>query len=164
MVCPVSGTGPANTLEGNARLKADFVTNTYQLPCFADDTGLMVNALNGAPGVYSARYAGEANDANANMDKLLKNLNGLKDRSASFKTVIALRLSEKVQFFEGSVDGEICTEKKGTDGFGYDPIFQPSGYTETFAQLPISVKNEIGHRGKAFTKLIEFLNTMDVTI
>jgi XTP/dITP diphosphohydrolase len=154
----------ADTLEGNAKLKANFVFKNYNLPCFADDTGLMVNALNGAPGVYSARYAGEANDANANMNKLLHHLNGIKDRSASFKTVIALRLSEKVQFFEGLVQGEICIEKKGSDGFGYDPIFQPLGYTKTFAQLPISVKNEIGHRGKAFTKLIEFLRTLNLTI
>ncbi len=110
--CTVPIPETADTLEGNAKLKADFVFKNYNFPCFADDTGLIVNALNGSPGVYSARYAGEANDANANMDKLLKNLNGLKDRSASFKTVIALRLSEKVQFFEGSVDGEICTEKR----------------------------------------------------
>ena len=154
----------ADTLEGNAKLKADFVFKKYNIPCFADDTGLLVSALNGAPGVYSARYAGEANDANANMDKLLHNLIGEKDRSASFKTVIALHLSEKIQIFEGSVQGEICTEKKGIAGFGYDPIFKPLGYDETFAQLPTSVKNNIGHRGKAFTKLIEFLNTLNITI
>ncbi len=154
----------ADTLEGNAKLKADFVFENYNLPCFADDTGLLVKALNGAPGVYTARYAGEANDANANMDKLLHNLMGEKDRSASFKTVIALRLSEKTQFFEGSVHGEIGAEKKGADGFGYDPIFKPLGYDKTFAQLPISIKNNIGHRGIAFAKLIKFLNTLNATI
>lgn len=153
----------ASTLKGNAKLKADFIFENYNLPCFADDTGLLVNVLNGKPGVYSARYAGEANDAEANMKKLLHNLKGEKNRSASFKTVIALRLSEKIQFFEGSVLGEISTEKKGAKGFGYDPIFKPLGYSETFAQLPISVKNDIGHRGKAFAKLVKFLNTLNVT-
>lgn len=153
----------AKTLDGNAKLKADHVFKNYNLPCFADDTGLLVDILNGDPGVYSARYAGEANDASANMDKLLFNLISETDRSARFKTVIALNLSEKTQFFEGSVLGEILTEKRGTNGFGYDPIFQPLGYEQTFAELPISVKNKIGHRGKAFSKLIQFLNTLHVT-
>lgn len=154
----------SDTLEGNAKLKADFVFKTYHLPCFADDTGLLVNALNGEPGVYSARYAGSENNANANMDKLLHNLKKVQDKTASFKTVIALNLSEKTQFFEGSVQGEIMTEKKGTQGFGYDPIFKPQGYEQTFAELPLSIKNKISHRGKAFLSLIQFLNTTHARI
>lgn len=154
----------ANTLEGNAKLKADHVTNTYNLPCFADDTGLLVNSLNGEPGVYSARYAGAENDANTNMDKLLRNLLDKKDRSAYFKTAIALNLNGKTLFFDGSVEGEIIESKKGTNGFGYDPIFKPNGYEGTFAELPLETKNKISHRGRAFAKLIAHLNTTDVTI
>ncbi|MGB3152786.1 MAG: non-canonical purine NTP diphosphatase [Maribacter sp.] len=162
--CKESIPETADTLEGNAKLKADFVFKNYNLPCFADDTGLLVNALDGAPGVYSARYAGEANDANANMNKLLLSLATKKDRSAHFKTVIALNLSETTQFFEGLVQGEILTQKKGTNGFGYDPIFKPSGYNQTFAELPLSVKNRIGHRGKAFSNLIGYLNSIHSTV
>ncbi len=154
----------ADTLEGNAKLKADFVFKNYGLPCFADDTGLLVNALNGAPGVYSARYAGETNDADANMNKLLKNLTGVEDRRAYFKTVVALNLTENTQYFEGSVQGNIIDEKRGAEGFGYDPVFQPTGYNKTFAELPISIKNKISHRSVAFSKLIEFLNSSHVTI
>lgn len=154
----------ANTLKGNAKLKSDYVFKTYKLPCFADDTGLLVNALNGAPGVYSARYAGEENDANANMDKLLTNLKGKEDRSASFKTVIALNIDGETLFFEGSVNGKITEEKNGTEGFGYDPIFKPEGFDRTFAELPLETKNKIGHRGKAFSKLISYLKTKYVTI
>lgn len=149
----------ANTLEGNAKLKADHVTNTYNLPCFADDTGLLVNALDGAPGVYSARYAGSENDANANMDKLLKNLRHKTDRSAHFKTAIALNLNGKTIFFDGCVNGIITVAKKGENGFGYDPIFKPDGFEETFAQLPLEIKNTISHRGRAFAKLVAHLNT-----
>ncbi|WP_047245109.1 non-canonical purine NTP diphosphatase [Maribacter thermophilus] len=153
----------ADTLKGNAKLKADYVSKTYQLPCFADDTGLLVNALNGAPGVYSARYAGEKNDANANMDKLLTNLKDKDDRSASFKTVIALNLNDETLFFEGSVKGQITKIKNGEKGFGYDPIFKPEGFDKTFAELPLETKNKIGHRGKAFSKLISYLKTKNVT-
>ncbi|ASV31922.1 non-canonical purine NTP diphosphatase [Maribacter cobaltidurans] len=154
----------AETLEGNAKLKSDFVYDKYRLPCFADDTGLIVQALNGEPGVYSARYAGAQNDADANMDKLLRNLKDKEDRSACFTTVIALNLDGETQFFEGSVQGEIIGSKKGSQGFGYDPIFKPDGYTETFAELPLEIKNEIGHRGKAFSKLITYLKIYHVTI
>lgn len=150
----------AKTLEGNAGLKADFITNTYQLPCFADDTGLLVNSLNGDPGVCSARYAGLDNNTEANINKLLYNMVENPDRSAHFKTVIALNLNGKTQLFEGRVDGEITTEKNGTNGFGYDPIFKPNGYDKTFAELPLSVKNQISHRAKAFQKLITYLKTL----
>ncbi|HDZ06327.1 hypothetical protein LCGC14_0148530 [marine sediment metagenome] len=153
----------ANTLEGNAKLKADFVTNNYQLSCFADDTGLLVNSLNGEPGVYSARYAGTQADSNANMDKLLANLSSKKDRSAYFKTVIALNLNGKTHIFEGKIEGVITVNKRGENGFGYDPIFQPNGYEETFAELPLSIKNKISHRAKAFKKLITYLNSIHVT-
>jgi len=148
-----------NTLEGNAKLKADYVTATYGLPCFADDTGLLVTSLNDAPGVFSARYAGPENNAQANMDKLLHNLKDKPDRSARFKTIIALNLNGKTYFFDGTVTGEILTQKKGKDGFGYDPIFKPDGFEKTFAELPLEIKNKIGHRGKATTKLINYLNT-----
>jgi len=153
----------ATTLEGNARIKADFITNTYKLPCFADDTGLLVNSLNGEPGVYSARYAGPQNDSQANMAKLLDNLNGKENRTAYFTTVIALNLHGKTHIFDGSIKGEITDSKKGENGFGYDPIFQPDGYEKTFAELPLSVKNEISHRALAFKKLIAYLNSMHAT-
>ncbi|SEK44175.1 XTP/dITP diphosphohydrolase [Maribacter orientalis] len=153
----------ANTLEGNAKLKADFITNTYQLPCFADDTGLLVNSLNGEPGVYSARYAGEQNDSQANMAKLLNNLKNKEDRTAHFKTVIALNINGETHIFEGKVIGEITTSQKGNHGFGYDPIFKPNGYKETFAELPLSIKNSISHRGQAVQKLIAYLNNINVS-
>lgn len=152
-----------NTLEGNAKLKADFITNTYQLPCFADDTGLLVNSLNGEPGVYSARYAGEQNDSQANMAKLLNNLKNKEDRTAHFKTVIALNINGETHIFEGKVIGEITTSQKGNHGFGYDPIFKPNGYKETFAELPLSIKNSISHRGQAVQKLIAYLNNINVS-
>jgi len=144
----------SETLEGNAKLKADFVTEHYGIPCFADDTGLLVDTLNGEPGVYSARYAGEQKNADHNMDKLLEALKGEENRSAHFKTVIALNLLNESHFFEGIIEGDITTEKLGTEGFGYDPIFRPEGYQETFAQLPIEIKNKISHRGRALQKLI----------
>ncbi|WP_036155004.1 non-canonical purine NTP diphosphatase [Maribacter forsetii] len=153
----------ANTLEGNAKIKADFVTDQFQLSCFADDTGLLVDALNGEPGVYSARYAGLKNDSNANMDKLLDNLKEKQNRSAHFKTVIALNLNGKTHIFEGKIEGVITENKRGENGFGYDPIFKPNGYEETFAELPLSIKNEISHRAIAFKKLIAFLNSIHVT-
>jgi XTP/dITP diphosphohydrolase len=153
----------ANTLEGNAKIKADFVTNNYQLPCFADDTGLLVNSLNNEPGVYSARYASEQNDPQANMSKLLRKLENKNDRTAHFKTVIALNINGETHIFEGKVNGVITTTQKGQHGFGYDPIFKPNGYEETFAELPLSVKNSISHRGQAVQKLIAYLNNINVT-
>ncbi|WP_282180091.1 non-canonical purine NTP diphosphatase [Maribacter stanieri] len=153
----------ADTLEGNAKLKADFITNNYQLSCFADDTGLLVNSLKGEPGVYSARYAGPQADSNANMDKLLTNLSSKKDRSAYFQTVIALNLNGKTYIFEGKIEGVITASKRGENGFGYDPIFQPNGYKETFAELPLTIKNKISHRALAFKKLITYLNSIHVT-
>lgn len=148
------------TLKENAQIKADYVTINYGLSCFADDTGLMVNCLNGAPGVYSARYAGQAKDANANMTKLLNEMDGCKDRSARFETVIALNMNSQQQLFTGIVHGQIITEKRGDKGFGYDPIFQPEGFEKTFAELTMKEKNTLGHRGRAIAQLIEFLNTL----
>lgn len=148
----------AKTLEGNAKLKADFVTEKYGLNCFADDTGLLVDALNGAPGVYSARYAGEQKNAADNMTKLLSELHGKNSRQAKFETVIALNLEEESILFAGVAEGEITYEKSGGDGFGYDPIFKPLAYDKTFAELSMIVKNKISHRGKAIQKLISHLN------
>lgn len=148
----------ASTIEGNAILKADYVTQKYGYDCFADDTGLEVIALNGEPGVYSARYAGEQRDANDNMNKLLDALSDQSDRSAQFKTVIALNLNGEQHLFTGIAKGNITLNKTGNYGFGYDPIFQPENYTETFAELPLEIKNKIGHRGKATQQLIDFLN------
>jgi XTP/dITP diphosphohydrolase len=153
----------ASTLEGNARIKANYVTKTYNIPCFADDTGLIVKALNGEPGVYSARYAGPQNNSKENMAKLLENLESKSDRTAFFKTVIVLNINGETHIFEGTVDGEITENETGENGFGYDPIFKPNGYEETFAQLPMKVKNKISHRGLAFKKLITYLNTINVT-
>ncbi|MFS4492124.1 non-canonical purine NTP diphosphatase [Maribacter sp. 2308TA10-17] len=147
----------AETLEGNAQIKADFVTKNYSLPCFADDTGLLVDVLNGAPGVYSARYAGEQKNANDNMNKLLSELEGKNSRSARFETVIALNLKDLHICFTGIAKGEIIETKSGQKGFGYDPIFQPEGYNKTFAELPLEIKNKISHRGKAIRQLVTFL-------
>jgi len=149
----------SKTLKGNAKLKADFVTEHYEMPCFADDTGLLVDYLNGEPGVYSARYAGKQKNAEENMNKLLEALKGEENRSAHFKTIIALNLPKESHFFEGIVEGEITTEKRGDRGFGYDPIFRPRGYHETFAQLAIETKNKISHRSRALQKLIKLLQT-----
>ena len=148
------------TLEENAILKANYITQKFSYPCFADDTGLVVDALDGAPGVYSARYAGENRDANANMSKLLNELSHTKDRAARFETVIALNLNNEQYIFTGKVEGEITDKKSGEKGFGYDPIFKPLGYTKTFAELPLEVKNKIGHRGKAIQKLILHLKSL----
>ena len=145
------------TLEENARIKADHITSHFRLACFADDTGLLVDALNGQPGVYSARYAGLQKNADDNMNKLLSELKGKTNRTARFKTVIALNLNEKSYQFTGTVEGQITADKKGEQGFGYDPIFRPRGYEKTFAELPIEIKNEIGHRGTAIKQLILFL-------
>lgn len=146
-----------STLEANAQLKADYITNRYGISCFADDTGLIIDALNGAPGVHSARFAGEEKDSEKNMEKVLFELKNIKSRTARFKTVIALNLNKKRILFEGVVEGTITKDKMGVEGFGYDPIFIPNGYDQTFAQLPIQIKNEISHRGKALQKLIAYL-------
>ena len=145
-----------DTIEGNAIQKATYIKNTYGYDCFADDTGLEVFALDGEPGVYSARYAGPQRDSDENMSKLLHNLKVHNDRSAQFKTVIALHLDGTTHTFEGLCKGSITREKSGNDGFGYDPIFKAEGYDLTFAEIPLDEKNRIGHRGKAFRKLIDF--------
>ena len=148
----------ANTLEGNAILKANFITEKYGLDCFADDTGLEVKALNNEPGVYSARYAGEDNNAEANMNKLLNNLKDNLNRKAQFKTAIALNIQGKQFIFEGICKGTILTEKRGESGFGYDPIFMPDGSKTSFAEMAMNEKGSVSHRGKAIEKLVTFLN------
>lgn len=147
----------ADSLEGNALLKALYVRETYGFNCFADDTGLEISALNGRPGVFSARYAGAQHDFEANIDKVLEELVGITDRSARFRTVIALILDDRHYFFEGIVEGTLLKTRRGNAGFGYDPIFVPNGYQSTFAEMPLAEKNRISHRGKAVKKLIEFL-------
>lgn len=147
----------SDTLEGNALLKAQFIHNNYNLDCFADDTGLEVEALDGEPGVYSARYAGETHNSEANMLKLLRNMEGKENRKAQFRTVISLILDETEYQFEGIVKGKIITEKRGLSGFGYDPVFIPEGYNETFAELGNEIKNKISHRAQAVNKLCKFL-------
>ena len=146
-----------DTLKKNALQKAKYVYDKTGLDCFSDDTGLEIEALNNRPGVYSAMYAGPDCNAENNMRKVLKELEGKTNRSAQFKTVIALILQGKEYFFEGVVKGEILKEKKGKDGFGYDPIFRPIGYKESFAEMSIAQKNEISHRGLAVKKLVNFL-------
>lgn len=150
----------SNTIEGNAILKANYVTEKFGLDCFADDTGLEVEALNGEPGVYSARYAGEQKDANDNMNKVLRNLQSQKNRNAQFKTVITLNYKGQQKLFTGIVEGVITEEKSGDKGFGYDPIFKPTGYEETFAELIAATKNKISHRGLATQQLISFLSEL----
>ena len=147
----------ADTIEGNAILKANYVTEKYGLNCFADDTGLEVQALNGAPGVYSARYAGEPKDDNNNMNELLFQLEKETNRNANFKTVIALNLNGKQELFVGIIFGKITREKVGTNVFGYDPIFMAEGYEKTFAELDMEEKSNISHRGIAVKQLITFL-------
>lgn len=147
----------ATTLEGNAKIKANHITENYQYNCFADDTGLEVEALNSDPGVYSARYAGEPANAENNMQKLLDNLKGTSNREAQFRTSICLNLEGKQFLFDGICKGQILTERKGEKGFGYDPIFQPEGYESSFAQMSSMEKNKISHRGLAIEKLIDFL-------
>ncbi len=151
----------ADTLEGNAIMKARYVKQHYGYDCFADDTGLMVNALDGAPGVYSARYAGPGHDSVANMSLLLKNLQGITDRRARFVTVIALILNGVETTFEGQVEGRILTEPHGADGFGYDPVFQPDESDMSFAEMSADAKNAISHRGRATEKLMAYLQTVD---
>ena len=150
----------ADTIEGNAILKANYVTEKYGYDCFADDTGLEVEVLNGAPGVYSARYAGEQKDANDNMNKLLLELKDKTNRKANFKTVIALNLNGKQNLFTGIINGKIIEEKIGTNGFGYDPIFVADGYEKTFAKLSMEEKSTISHRGIAVKQLLTFLQKL----
>jgi XTP/dITP diphosphohydrolase len=145
------------TLEGNALIKAKTIFKSIQGNCFADDSGLLVDALNGEPGVYSARYAGSQKNDNDNMNKLLDKLKDIENRKAQFKTVLALILNEKEYLFEGIVHGVIAHEKKGTQGFGYDPIFIPEGFSKSFAELTSSEKSMISHRSIALKKLITFL-------
>ncbi len=147
----------SETLEGNALLKAKYVLDRYGLPCFADDTGLEVAALNGAPGVYSARYAGEPKNEARNVEKLLGQLHGQKDRRAQFTTIIALCLGKETHIFKGVIEGIITDFPRGTNGFGYDPVFQAEGMDKTFAELTLKEKNELSHRARAFSKLINYL-------
>jgi XTP/dITP diphosphohydrolase len=147
----------ADTIEENALIKARYVFENFQLDCFSDDTGLEVEALNGRPGVYSARYAGKDSNAGANMDKLLLELEGNNNRKAQFKTVIALIYKGEEYLFEGIIKGIIAEEKKGSQGFGYDPIFIPEGYSKTFAELSSEIKNNISHRAIALEKMRSFL-------
>jgi len=146
-----------DTLEGNAALKTSHVLENYGFDCFADDTGLEVEALNGGPGVYSARYAGENVTYEDNVNKMLKELEGIEFRKAQFRTVVSLKIDGMEYFFEGICPGEITIEKHGEDGFGYDPIFKPEGYDITFAEMDSSEKAKISHRGIAVRKLVEFL-------
>ncbi len=147
----------AETLEGNSLLKAQFVSDNFNLNCFADDTGLEIDALNGRPGVYSARYAGEEKNAQANMNLVLSELKNESNRKAQFRTVITLILNDKTHVFEGIVRGEMSIDKRGSDGFGYDPIFIPEGQSKTFAEMTLSEKNQQSHRARAFEKMINFL-------
>ena len=147
----------ADTIEGNSILKANYVTEKYGYDCFADDSGLEVDALNGEPGVFSARYAGELKNDDNNMNKLLSNLKDKTNRKANFKTVICLNYKGKQDLFTGIINGKIIDEKIGDNGFGYDPIFVANDYTKTFAELSIEEKSNISHRGIAVKQLIEFL-------
>mgnify|MGYP001397016890 CR=1 FL=1 len=146
-----------NSLKDNALQKAKYIYEKTGLDCFADDTGLEIEALDGRPGVYSARYAGPDCDSEANIKKVLKELKSHKNRKAQFKTVIALIIDGKKYFFDGKVEGEILKQKQGIDGFGYDPIFRPFGYDQSFAEMSLELKNKISHRGIAVDKLIKFL-------
>jgi len=149
------------TLEGNASQKAFFIYNKYGYNCFADDTGLEIDALNGEPGVYSARYAGEEKSAEANMDKVLVGLLKIKNRNARFRTVISLVIDGIEKQFEGLVEGTILNEKRGISGFGYDPIFQPEGFSKTFAEMNLTDKNKISHRGRAVEKLVLYFKDLE---
>lgn len=147
----------ADTIEGNAIIKANYVTKKYGYDCFADDSGLEVDALNGEPGVFSARYAGEPKNDENNLNKLLSNLKDKTNKKANFKTVICLNYNGKQQLFTGIINGKIIEEKIGSNGFGYDPIFVANDYTQTFAELSIEEKSKISHRGIAVKQLVEFL-------
>jgi len=152
-----------STLEGNAKLKADYITEKYGFDCFADDTGLEVEALDGDPGVYSARFAGEHGNAEKNMEKLLIELQNKSSRKAKFRTIIALNLRNKQYLFEGICEGEILNEKSGVKGFGYDPIFKPKNASCSFAEMNSEEKNIISHRGIAIQKLVNFLSLIKIT-
>jgi XTP/dITP diphosphohydrolase len=147
-------------LEGNANQKSTYVSEKYGFSCFADDTGLEIEALNGEPGVYSARYAGEGKSSEANMDKVLNKLAKINNRKARFRTVISLIINGDEKQFDGIVEGEIIEKRRGGSGFGYDPIFQPIGFEETFAEMNLADKNKISHRGRAVQKLITYLKTL----
>jgi len=146
------------TLEGNAQLKADYITQKFGFNCFADDTGLEVESLDGKPGVYSARFAGEPSNSENNMQKLLVDLETKSNRKAQFRTAVSLNINEKKFLFEGICKGEILTSKQGEKGFGYDPIFKPEGFEQSFAEMTSEEKNKISHRGIAIQKLVEFLS------
>ncbi len=150
----------AETLEGNAEIKARYVKEHYGYDCFADDTGLEVDALGGAPGVYSARYAGEEHDSARNMALLLRNMEGEENRKARFRTVIALILGDELTLMDGIVEGMITKEPSGEEGFGYDPVFMPENCNETFAMMSQEQKNSMSHRGRATAKLIDYLNRL----
>jgi len=146
-----------NTIESNASQKAFYVYNKFGLNCFADDTGLEIDALNGRPGVYSARYAGEGCSFEDNLNKILNEMKDFENRKARFRTIISLIINGKEYQFEGIADGQILKEKYGGEGFGYDPVFQPNGHSKTFAEMPLNEKNNISHRFKATEKLLEYL-------
>ncbi len=148
----------SSTIEGNAIQKTEYIINNFQLDCFSDDTGLEIDALNGEPGVYSARYAGQDKDSEKNMDLVLDKMKNSTNRKARFKTVISLSLNGKMHLFEGIVEGKIRTVKSGVLGFGYDPIFEPENCGKTFAEMSLEEKNVVSHRGRAFEKMINFLN------
>jgi len=152
---------PYDTLEENALTKSQTIFDRYQIDCFSDDTGLEVEALNGAPGVYSARYAGEGCSFKDNVEKMLREMQGQENRKARFRTVVSLILNGEKYFFEGIVNGRITEKESGTDGFGYDPIFIPDGYDISFAEMDLNEKNKISHRGRAMAKLVDFLKTID---
>lgn len=147
----------ASTLEGNALLKANYIVDQFAMNCFADDTGLEIESLGGEPGVYSARYAGDSRNSEDNMDLVLKKLEGSKNRNAQFRTAIALYWNGNMHVFEGIVKGRITETKRGTDGFGYDPIFEPENCGRTFAEMDLTEKNTMSHRARAIQKMIEFL-------
>jgi XTP/dITP diphosphohydrolase len=151
----------ADTLEGNSYQKAEYVYNHYKIPCFADDTGLEVEALHGKPGVYSARYAGEHKNSDDNISLLLKNLAIHNDRTARFRTVVTvIGLQEKPAVFKGVIHGKIAEKNRGTSGFGYDPVFVPEGYSKTFAEMTMAEKNKLSHRGKAIKMLVDYLKNL----
>lgn len=156
--CNVELPETQHTLEGNSRQKAEYVFEHFQINCFADDTGLEVEALNGEPGVYSARYAGSQRNAQDNMDLLLEKLKGQSNRKARFRTSVTLVLDGEYFQFDGIVEGKILEETRGTEGFGYDPIFVPDGYEKTFAEMTAEEKNKISHRGRAIEKLVAYLS------
>ncbi len=156
--CDVDIPETASTLEGNAEIKVRYIKEHFGYDCFADDTGLEVDVLNGAPGVFSARYAGPEHDSLKNMNLLLKNMSDKTDRKARFRTVIALLIDNQLTLMDGVVEGEITLQPQGDNGFGYDPIFSPEGFDVTFAQMDSSIKNKISHRARATEKLIEYLN------